>query len=478
MHPYYYLVLLFLIGSILILWATGGGHGGHIYQRGNWFLSIDFPVIRLQRENIQNRPYFNHRQLFKRWFRLGAFVSQVIIVPSLVLLVNNLWTVVNRRVLLIWGSGGSGAGQTLASTQPVLQVVLPGYNLPLSDLGYYVITLFAVTVFHEWGHAAAARAEGIQVLEYGLVFCGPVPMAYVNLPTRDLETAPIGAKLRVMTAGVWHNIVLAVAAFLLLTTLPWISLPLYKTGHGLVITEVAANSVVLGPSGLERGDVMTSLNGCDMKSIKSFRDCFVGAIRHQVGWCAFQNGHTQDNLTECSNRTETDQHQMCFSLELPDGSLAFTNRNVRQLLDGAEVCDTNKTCSIASYSCLRPAAENLTQIRRENARDFLFVGDPTEIYYDIQVSEYQSRINTSLMNSLPPKLEKLLYYFVILSSALAALNAVPCWRLDGCLTLAALINHLQIIGPRTKPKLVRGLTHLGTALLVANMALGVLDLIL
>ena len=121
---------------------------------------------------------------------------------------------------------------------------------------------------------------------------------------------------------------------------------------------------------------------------------------------------------------------------------------------------------------------HLKPIRRENARDFLFVGDPTEIYYDIQVSEYQSRINTSLLNGLPPKLEKLLYYFVILSSALAALNAVPCWRLDGCLTLAALINHLQIIGPRTKPKLVRGLTHLGTALLVANMALGVLDLIL
>ena len=132
MHPYYYLVLLFLIGSILILWAAGGGHGGHIYQRGNWFLSIDLPVIRLQRENIQNRPYFNHRQLFKRWFRLGTFVSLVIVVSSLVLLVNNLWTVVNRRVLLIWGSGGSGAGQTPASTQPVLQVVLPGYNLPLS----------------------------------------------------------------------------------------------------------------------------------------------------------------------------------------------------------------------------------------------------------------------------------------------------------------------------------------------------------
>ena len=70
-----------------------------------------------------------------------------------------------------------------------------------------------------------------------------------------------------------------------------------------------------------------------------------------------------DKLTECSNRTETDQHQMCFSLELPDGSLAYTNRNVRQILDGAEVCDTNKTCSIASYSCLRPASENLTQIR-------------------------------------------------------------------------------------------------------------------
>ena len=98
------------------------------------------------------------------------------------------------------------------------------------------------------------------------------------------------------------------------------------------------------------------------------------------------------------------------------------------------------------------------------------------------MSEYRSRISPAL-NRVPRVLEKLMYYVVILSSALACLNAVPCWRLDGCLTVQALADQLRwawplSLGQRQKKRAVQWATHLGTGLLVLNLGLGLLDLIL
>ena len=40
--------------------------------------------------------------------------------------------------------------------EAILQPVLPGINLPKSDLPYYFLTLLVCTVVHEMGHAIAA----------------------------------------------------------------------------------------------------------------------------------------------------------------------------------------------------------------------------------------------------------------------------------------------------------------------------------
>lgn len=64
-------------------------------------------------------------------------------------------------------------------------------------------------MYHELGHAVSAVSENIRVLGFGVIILFLIPAAYVDLPTDQLKTKSNLQKLRVFSAGVWHNIILA-----------------------------------------------------------------------------------------------------------------------------------------------------------------------------------------------------------------------------------------------------------------------------
>ena len=64
----------------------------------------------------------------------------------------------------------------------------------------------------------------------GLLVFAVFPAAYVELPTAQLVTKDPGHQLRVYTAGVWHNLVLALAAWIIAMATPTLLHPLYVTG--------------------------------------------------------------------------------------------------------------------------------------------------------------------------------------------------------------------------------------------------------
>ena len=70
------------------------------------------------------------------------------------------------------------------------------------------------------------------------------------------------------------------------------------------------------------------------------------------------------------------------------------------------------------------------QVRREDEKDFLFVGNPALIYSSIQVSEYCPKYRFAPL-SLPNMMEKMCNYIISFSGALAILNVVPSVLLDG-----------------------------------------------
>ena len=121
---YFYVLLVVLVSVLLLLVAVGGGGGGAsshgVYQRGNWFLTVDFPIVKIQREVSFNNRGQTQVNLSRRWFHLGSWVSVAIILPSVALLTTNLWkmSVKNGSKLLY----GADVGMAVASTAPTLQV--------------------------------------------------------------------------------------------------------------------------------------------------------------------------------------------------------------------------------------------------------------------------------------------------------------------------------------------------------------------
>jgi S2P endopeptidase len=136
----------------------------------------------------------------------------------------------------------------------ILCVKVPGVNLPMSQLGNYMTALAVGGILHELGHAlAAGRYKTNQILEAiisnccfsreGIAILGcrahliiMLPVAAVEISTQRLNSLPSWRRLRILCAGVWHNVVLSLVALMLLYAIS--HSPLYKLDQGVVVTSV------------------------------------------------------------------------------------------------------------------------------------------------------------------------------------------------------------------------------------------------
>ncbi|KAJ2823687.1 hypothetical protein FBU31_004205 [Coemansia sp. 'formosensis'] len=131
-----------------------------------------------------------------------------------------------------------------------LRPVIPGVTMPLGHLWYYLLSLVACAVVHELGHALAAARAGIGLRSFGLFVLGVYPGAFVDLPRDKLEQAPAIQQLRIVCAGVWHNAVTVMLAWLLVHSggLGWAfsHSGWTRADAGVVVVDVAQSSPLYG----------------------------------------------------------------------------------------------------------------------------------------------------------------------------------------------------------------------------------------
>lgn len=80
--------------------------------------------------------------------------------------------------------------------------------------------------------------EGVRIHSFGLFVLVIIPGAFVNLSTEQVLNLRVWNQLKIYTAGVWHNISLALFAIILLLINPILLSPLYSQPEGAVLAHI------------------------------------------------------------------------------------------------------------------------------------------------------------------------------------------------------------------------------------------------
>ena len=305
-------------------------------------------------------------------------------------------------------------------------------------------------------------------------------------------------QLKIFSAGIWNNIVLTALAYLVLLSTPILVAPFFHNGtRGVFVSYVNPESALTGPTGLKFGHVITDVNGCRVKSVGDFKECIVRTIRDENdGVCVLKT--TFDKGRE--DILEADSKECCG---LSVSSLCFKDENdrqrksclrVRPLLEEAgeeSPCNVSAPCKNGEERiCVTPSLANnqtrLVSMKRRDSyqaedshtKDFLFVGYPAEAYRNMEITDYVPKFRLSVFTSVfgrfPGHLAKLAYYTASFSGALALLNVVPCFLLDGQHMTRVLVDALFGCYDRNVRSIITlSFTIVGTVLLILNLLVGI-----
>nr|CBN82180.1 Membrane-bound transcription factor site-2 protease [Dicentrarchus labrax] len=442
----------------------------------------------------------NPRALYL-WFSSGLVFGIIAMVGSVVLLTKTLQQTLAQMTTDNPRIGSQQALQVVTTVGDSWEAIsgpfitqVPGVNLPTSQLAYFFTALLLSGVIHELGHAVAALREQVRVNGFGMFVFVVYPGAFVDLFTTHLNLISPTQQLRIFCAGVWHNFVLCVAALAFLFLLPLFLLPAYSTGGGALVTEVVQGSAADGPRGLSVGDIVTGLEDCPVRGVEDWSSCLSHlSYTPQTGYCvpvaslqpSWAHGRAFKRLDGtmdcCSNNSLTD---LCFSYMKPQGKNSrereYACMPVRKMVTGTWVCRTDDDCTAHSHTasvCVTPSLENQTRFIRVTHppnTHMLFVGYPPHLQYSVSLTNFVPRFGF-LHLDLPVFLETFCKYVVSLSGALAVVNSVPCFALDGQWMLNALLEAtlVTVVTDRQKRELIGFFLLLaGSALLAANVALG------
>lgn len=370
-----------------------------------------------------------------------------------------------------------------------LEIMIPGVNLPVNEIGYYICALGLCSVIHELGHALAAVLVDVPVTGFGVQLTLLFPVAFTEINTDRLNAAKLWHKLRVLTAGIWHNILLAGVCYLVFVSLFVIFLPIYSSNSGVIVIEVHQKSPVLGARGMSPGDIVKEINGCSVRNMDEWFSCLKRSIQQTPAYCISSDFilnhdetvplfHTADGLIECCDPNV--KKNVCFEKEVEEEEhLLETPQHMcldaRTAIEhSSKFCHEDVSKCVDSF-CIRPMLSNSTtiiQIHRQNTdQDMMYIGHPADISRTVFVSEFIPK--TSIF---PPQfadgVAQFLRYVIVFSLGLAFVNALPCYSFDGQHIVSTLVQHgLQnVIPERSKRDLIAvAITCLGTAIFLAGL---------
>jgi len=139
---------------------------------------------------------------------------------------------------------------------PIIPII-PGITVSLSILPTLIIVIGLAVLVHEGMHAIVGLIEGAKIKSFGIALILIILAPFVEIDENDFTKLKLRSKLRVLSAGVSGNIVLALISLILLACL----VPLLFNVHlGLYVAKVVENTPA-AQINLPNSSVIVAING-------------------------------------------------------------------------------------------------------------------------------------------------------------------------------------------------------------------------
>ncbi len=217
-------------------------------------ITIFFPFLVLFKSKLFNR-FFKKisgkgTRLWKIWWNIGAIVSFIFMIYAIYFFTSNFFALI-------------------FNPQPENAIIplIPGVTIGLPMFSYFILPILFTMSIHEFSHAIAAEIDGVNVKSSGIFGAGIFFIigfgAFVEVDEFQLNSKTYSSKtrLRVASAGVWSNIILAVIFFLLLLGFPTIMKVGYYSEGFQVNYVLSYNEGGFNENNLESGDIVYKING-------------------------------------------------------------------------------------------------------------------------------------------------------------------------------------------------------------------------
>jgi membrane-associated protease RseP (regulator of RpoE activity) len=187
----------------------------------------------------------------KRWWMV---VGTLAVIATLYYMAQGMWLLGNIAYMV-------GTGEI---SQPALQLILPtpsatgasGPGYILIPFWFWLITIAAILIPHEFLHGIIARAEKISLKSVGLLLLLIFPGAFVEPNEKQLKKASLMKQLRIYAAGSFANFMVALLIIIFVSFMlwPWAALP------GITLLTVNSTSPAAA-AGLTPGMELVAANG-------------------------------------------------------------------------------------------------------------------------------------------------------------------------------------------------------------------------
>ncbi|WP_273837575.1 site-2 protease family protein [Halococcus sp. PRR34] len=275
------------------------------------------------------------KRFWRAWANVGVGIALVVMVGSFLAVIVSAVQIFNRP-------------ESTVIRQPQDALVIPGVNkfLPLSVAPEIVFGLLVGLVVHEGGHGLLCRVEDIDIESMGLALLAVIPMgAFVEPDEESQATADRGGRTRMFAAGVTNNFAITVITFALLFG-PVVGSIAVAPG---VAVGGALNGTPAADAGIDRGDVITGVDGQAVANASEFDAALADANRTVDVSLQDGNTTTVQRSVVVTSAVADGPLAKGTTIEAVNGTAVGTERAFRAALDNrstAQLSTDNGTATI------------------------------------------------------------------------------------------------------------------------------------